>query len=449
MPPQTDSQKKDDEIKAERNSLQIVEQTDNHIQVNDKLYDANGLAEIHPGGELFIKVFGGKDATEAFLSYHRRQFPHDKMSNLLVGKSKIPSKTLNDDKDFLELCDRIEKVLPKHLSFAPFSYYIKISVLLAVSFALEFYIHSSQQYKWYLTGLLGLFFAWIGMNIQHDANHGAISRNPKVNRILGMTQNWIGGSALDWIHQHVVQHHINPNDINCDPDIIGNDILRLNPLKPLAHIQLFQHLYIFVLFAIFGISYIFFSFKHLVDGFHFISMSSLVTKYRTLEEGTMLIFFCRWILLPLFQVPSLWTLINILPMFIVGGYYLAFFFLISHNFEGVSLNENRYIQEKENNSFLRRQIETASNVGSTWLCFFNGGLNYQIEHHLFPRIQHSHYPLISKVVKSYCEEKGIIYRHFPTVTENVLSCVRHLYQMGHQQEPPGLNMKKDEGKKTK
>jgi fatty acid desaturase (delta-4 desaturase) len=79
----------------------------------------------------------------------------------------------------------------------------------------------------------------------------------------------------------------------------------------------------------------------------------------------------------------------------------------------------------------------------------NGGLNYQIEHHLFPRIQHSHYPLISKVVKEYCEEKGITYRHFPTITENVLSCVRHLYQMGHQEEPPGLHMKKDEGKKMK
>jgi len=44
-----------------------------------------------------------------------------------------------------------------------------------------------------------------GLNVQHDANHGAISKNPNVNRFFGSFQNWIGGSAISWIHQHVVQ----------------------------------------------------------------------------------------------------------------------------------------------------------------------------------------------------------------------------------------------------
>lgn len=71
--------------------------------------------------------------------------------------------------------------------------------------ALQGYIHYNRAYVWYLTGPLGFLFALIGLNIQHDANHGAISPNPAINRALGITQNWIGGSALDWIHQHVVQ----------------------------------------------------------------------------------------------------------------------------------------------------------------------------------------------------------------------------------------------------
>jgi fatty acid desaturase (delta-4 desaturase) len=73
------------------------------------------------------------------------------------------------------------------------------------------YIHYNRAYVWYLTGPLGFLFALIGLNIQHDANHGAISPNPAVNRALGITQNWIGGSALDWIHQHVVQVLISTN----------------------------------------------------------------------------------------------------------------------------------------------------------------------------------------------------------------------------------------------
>ena len=65
-----------------------------------------------------------------------------------------------------------------------------------------------------------------GLNVQHDANHGAVSRNPRVNRLLGLTQSWIGGSSVSWIHQHVVQHHVHTNDLHLDPDITGSDILR-------------------------------------------------------------------------------------------------------------------------------------------------------------------------------------------------------------------------------
>lgn len=106
--------------------------------------------------------------------------------------------------------------------------------------SLEVYIHYCKQYKWHLTAVLGFFMALIGLNIQHDANHGAISRNPLVNRLLGITQNYIGGSALDWIHQHVVQHHIHCNDVHEDPDLAGNDLLRLNPLKPLKDFYVVQ-----------------------------------------------------------------------------------------------------------------------------------------------------------------------------------------------------------------
>ncbi len=436
-PPQSETKATTATAENTKKDTMLTEPNDYTVQVNDKLYDAKTIADMHPGGDVFVKVFAGRDATEAFLSYHRRQFPHDKMSYALVGNTKHP-KDPAADAEYLELCALVDEVLPRQKTFAPFKYYVKIFTLLAASVGLEYYIHSQKQYVWYLTGVLGLFFAWIGMNIQHDANHGAISRNAWVNRILGMTQNWIGGSALDWIHQHVVQHHINPNDVERDPDIVGNTILRLNPLKPLLSVHYFQHLYIFLLFGLFGMTYIFFSFLHLVEGFHFISMSKLVKNNRIFEEFTIVFFAFRWLVLPLIQVPALSTLLNVLPLFIVGGYYLAFFFLISHNFEGVAMNEKKYVEEKDA-SFMGRQIETAANVGGEWLCFMNGGLNYQIEHHLFPRIQHTHYPLIAPVVRDFCKKKGITYVHFPTVYENVVSCVKHLYQMGHQQQPTGIH----------
>jgi fatty acid desaturase (delta-4 desaturase) len=104
--------------------------------------------------------------------------------------------------------------------------------------------------------------------------------------------------------------------------------------------------------------------------------------------------------------------------------------VISHNFEGVHIFEHEFTKNVDQ-SFLRKQVLTAANVGGAWLAFLNGGLNYQIEHHLFPRISHTHYPTIAPIVREYCRAHNITYVHFPTVGENVASCMRHLYQLGH------------------
>ena len=100
----------------------------------------------------------------------------------------------------------------------------------------------------------------IGLNIQHDANHGAVSIHGWVNRLLGGSVNWIGSSAVDWIHQHVVQHHIHTNDIHLDPDIEGTPLYRLNPATLLLEHHTIQHVYYFFLMALYGWTTIFFAF---------------------------------------------------------------------------------------------------------------------------------------------------------------------------------------------
>jgi acyl-lipid (7-3)-desaturase (Delta-4 desaturase) len=298
----------------------------------------------------------------------------------------------------------------------------------------QFYIHFNQKYEWYLTAPLGLLFAFIGLNIQHDANHGAISRNPRVNRLLGLTQNWIGGSAVDWIHQHVVQHHVHTNDIHNDPDISGNTFLRLNPLQPLLRFHIFQHIYIFILIAGFGVSVVFTSMEHLFTGQHKTKMSSMLNGYRVREALATAPFFLRWFVLPLLLKPSSHTALNVFPMFMTGGFYLAFFFVISHNFVGVHMFD-KVKSGREKESFLYNQVVSSCNVGGAWLAFLNGGLNYQIEHHLFPRVSHNHYAKIAPIVREFCKKKNIPYVHFNTISENMTSCVHHLSDFGHKKNP--------------
>ena len=403
----------------------------NSIQVDGVSYDAQALATFHPGGPLFIHAFAGRDATTAFLSYHRREFPHTKMTDMKATTTTTTTTTISSsNKEYLELCAIVEKVLPRSKSFAPLSYFLKAFVLLSITFGLEFYIHKNGMYTWYLTAMLGWLYALIGLNIQHDANHGAISRNPLVNRVFGMSQNWIGGSAVDWIHQHVVQHHTETNHVDKDPDIVGNALLRFNPKNTLYDIHGFQHVYLFFLLPLFGFTYVLDSFKHNLERFHFTKYSNMLERYRTQELASIVFFGARWIVLPIYMTKTSLasTFLNIAPLFVVGGYYLSFFFIISHNFEGVV---QHHFSHQHHPNFLRNQVSSSSNVGGPFLCFINGGLNYQIEHHLFPRVSHVHYPTIAPVVREYCLARGIPYVHFPTVWENVYSCSRHLYVMGN------------------
>lgn len=430
MPPQGSSST------AATTDAKPVTIADDCIQVDDKIYSAAALAKDHPGGELFVKAFAGRDATEAFMSYHRKEFPHSKLESLVIGKAAAKKKK-EADADFMELCALVEAVVPKHKAFAPFHYYVKVAIILGTALGLEFYMHATGNYKWYTCAVLGWFLALIGLNIQHDANHGAVSKNWRVNRFLGFWQNWLGGSAVDWIHQHVVQHHVFTNDLHHDCDIHGGFIIRLNPLKPLLKHQFFQGIYVFILIGFFGFTTIYASFAQVLEKKHYTPYSKMVGSYLNFELATSVLWVLRWFVVPTFHVlahGASWNVfLHIVPMYVVGGYYLAFFFILSHNFVGVHMFDESTSAHTE--SFLYKQVASGSNVGGALLATFNGGLNYQIEHHLFPRMSHVHYPTIAPVVRDYCKKKNIPYVHFPTVWENFTSCVKHLTSLGSEVDP--------------
>lgn len=398
------------------------------ILVNDIYYDTQKLANFHPGGNLFIDLFAGKDATEVFHVYHRRPFPHSTTEKYKTMVKK-PMTTTEDDPLYMELCKEVNKALPIKESFAPFSYYVKAVSLLCIAGLVEYYIHSTGSYTVINTGFLGFLFALIGLNIQHDANHGAISPHFWINRLLGFSQNWIGGSAVDWMHQHVVQHHVYCNNVFKDPDLAGSALVRLNPTKPYYCYHIFQAFYISVLFLFFGFFYSMDSLYHYYEMRNFTDYSPHITIYADYDRMVSLLFVVRWLLFPCFFSPHsfIQTVLQILPLFGVGGYYLAFFFVLSHNYNGVLHYDDKYAKKM---GLLKRQVLTSSNVGGRWLCELNGGLNYQIEHHLFPRIHHSHYPKIAPIVRTFCKKHNIQYTHFHTLQDNIISCMEHLTCIG-------------------
>lgn len=155
------------------------------ILVEGKVYSSTKLADLHPGGPLFLRAFSGRDATQAFLSYHRRTFPHSRVKEAFEHHHPDVTYDPATNADYLELCERIDKIIPRMKSFAPWSYFIKATFIWATAIGLEIHMHYNACYPWYETALLGFFYALMGLNIQHDANHGSLSRNPLVNRFWG------------------------------------------------------------------------------------------------------------------------------------------------------------------------------------------------------------------------------------------------------------------------
>jgi len=293
-------------------------------------------------------------------------------------------------------------------------------------------------FKLYRAVLLGCTFALIGLNIQHDANHGAASLNSKVNYSLGLLQDWIGGSAIHWRHHHVVLHHIHTNTEG-DPDIRAKPLLRIHPKDEPDSMNRFQHLYIWPVLSLLGVRIILLEPFDLLTGAFGENDSSKVgdteqrfanaTKQdRQIALFLRALFYLRFIILPIIFNPEWNTALCIYVAIAAGSFYLGALFIVSHNFNDVKHHISNGNDARQ--SFMGTQVETSCNWGGTLAVYLCGGLNYQIEHHLFPGICHMHYPKIAPIVRRKCKELGLTYVHYPSFLSNAQSCFSHLRKMG-------------------
>jgi len=229
------------------------------IRIDGTYYDTKKLGAIHPGGELFVLISNGTDGTAIFNSSHRRAFPHDKYTNYVVDPKTVDTEFFGPAPSqkfdlYFEIAEAV-KPLIKHGGFAPYHYYAKVLFILAAFTAFEVYFLAAGR-TLIPSIVAGIFAAAIGLNIQHDANHGAVSRNGKINRALGLTQDLIGGSAMNWMISHDVVHHVHCNDTERDGDL-AIPLVRLHEKVPWQMGYAVQQLYLWVLEALFGFVHVF------------------------------------------------------------------------------------------------------------------------------------------------------------------------------------------------
>ncbi len=283
--------------------------------------------------------------------------------------------------------------------------------------------------------VLGFVFASIGFSVMHDANHGSYSTKPMLNDLLGLSANALGASSFFWKQKHNIIHHTYTNVDGIDDDIAKSPIIRQCESQKWVPAHKVQHLYLVPVYALSSIFWLFFMdfTKYFTRKIYTTEAWKMTAKNKAIFWATKICYLAFYIVLPIVKWGFLPWFGGFLLLHAVMGLTLSLVFQLAHvventEFETIALDETKHIET----AWAEHQIRTTSNfaMGNKVISWFVGGLNYQIEHHLFPRVSHVHYPAISKIVMQKCAEYNLPYNKYDTMWEALGSHFRVMKFLG-------------------
>jgi linoleoyl-CoA desaturase len=284
---------------------------------------------------------------------------------------------------------------------------------------------------------MGFGIAGIGLAVMHDANYGSYSRNTKVNKLIAYSLNIIGGHYLNWQLQHNTLHHTFTNIDGHDHDIEGKGLLRFSPHAPYKKVYRFQFLYAWFFYGLLTLSWVFMKdYKQLI---RYNKMGLLTARKKKLSSQMVVLiawkvfYYIYMLVIPMIVLPLAWwqILIGFVLIHFTGGLLLGLVFQPAHVVEDLEfpLPDNSGNME---NDWAVHQLYTTANFApkARILSWFVGGLNYQVEHHLFPSICHQHYKDIAPIVQRTAKEFNYPYYSHRTFRLALLSHSRMLIKLG-------------------
>ncbi len=315
--------------------------------------------------------------------------------------------------------------------------YLKTAVLMG-GFVLSYILLVFVAQTWWqgipAAIFLGLMTAGVGLNIQHDGGHCAGSSRAWVNRLMAMSLDVIGGSSYMWHWKHGVFHHTYTNVTGHDTDIDFGAMARMTPHQKRYFFHRLQHYYIWFLYGLMAVRW------HLFGDFQQLVTGRICEHPIPRPKGWDLvifiagkvIFFSLAFGIPLFLYPVWVVAVYYGIVALVLGITLSIVFQLAHCVEDAAFAMPSEETGQMENAWAIHQVESTVDFArrsrlAAWLL---GGLNFQIEHHLFPRISHVNYPGISRVVEQTCRDFGIKYNEHKSFWSGVVSHVMWLRQMG-------------------
>lgn len=281
----------------------------------------------------------------------------------------------------------------------------------------------------------GLATAGIGFNIMHDGNHGAYSNHRAINTLMGMAGELLGTSSVFWRQKHNVWHHTYTNIAGLDEDLETSGLLRFSPHDTWKPAYRFQHLYVPFVYSLAGLQWLLFRDFQI----YFTGRTDAQHQYPRLRAMDRVVFWAGkalilsiLLVIPLLVFPWWQVLIGFLVVMFTIGLALTTIFQLAHVMEQAQFPEPSGDPLHVENEWAVHEVQTTVDFapGNKVLNWYAGGLNFQVEHHLFPHICHVHYPELSRIVKQTCQDFGIRYVSYPTWRAAIASHMRILKQLG-------------------
>lgn len=356
--------------------------------------------------------------------------------NSNIIRSAVSKKTVNSDKtDFFKgLRNEVFAYLKEnHLSQIDQKGLLKKALICYSMWFVSylFFLAVGYYYSWNaLWAVLPMMFSLtcIVLAVMHDGSHGSFSKSKALNSLAAYSLGFAGASSLIWHKLHVRAHHDTTNVIGYDQDFESGGLIRLHPAQVMKKAFRFQHLYAWFLYMGHSLRWI------LYDDIH--DYFTNRWEFNTAERRKLLyelLIVKTWHVGVYFVIPALvigWqiALVSYLIHWMVLSLAMILIFAMAHltEVQDMPSDKGKYPD------WALHQLATTTDFApnNRILSWIIGGLNFQVEHHIFPKISHTRYPEIQKVIKKYCLEHKIKFLEYPTFTSVVRAHFHHLRNLG-------------------
>ncbi|KRX05139.1 Cytochrome b5-like heme/steroid binding domain [Pseudocohnilembus persalinus] len=396
------------------------------------VYDISDYVKNHPGGDIIYDGAGG-ECTHMWMAHHPQYLLDQGIpEQYKVGRVRDHDDFYNYEGNFYrELKLMMEKKIPKENRRNHWQLFVKGIIWFSL------YIYC---FYWYLTTLsvwsmicLAFSQGQVGINIQHDGNHIAYS-NSKFSYLMGYTLDLIFSSSVIYRRSHDFGHHGCVNHYELDRAFdTSYPLIRLHNMQSRQWFHKYQHIYSWFVYGLVNWGDLMGTFDELEWLSNFPARRGFIQKKYVIGQYlTKIVWFCMMVVYPSYQFGFIAATKMVFFWMIVMSYSYATFFLVNHWTDESEFTDNSDVY---NSNWGTLQVRNSTNFGLNnkfWL-HLSGGLNLQIEHHLFPTLAHTRLPEIQEMVQEYCKKNNVRYFAYSNMFTAMYGHYKYLKKLGQQE----------------